>query len=124
MLHESPAICSRAQFVAPRLKPLHRLETGYESSSRDIRKVALWVGHSDIRTTEIYLRVHSSGTLEGWMRSKRRATGIASRALQSAGRSDRLAIRRAPHNQRFPLNGKRQNSNGKYCANEAGYQQI
>jgi site-specific recombinase XerD len=24
---------------------------------RDIRKVALWLGHADIRTTEIYLRV-------------------------------------------------------------------
>jgi len=26
-------------------------------ATRDIRKVALWLGHADIRTTEIYLRV-------------------------------------------------------------------
>ncbi|MNF15436.1 hypothetical protein D3C80_2180480 [compost metagenome] len=26
-------------------------------ATRDIRKVALWLGHADTRTTEIYLRV-------------------------------------------------------------------
>ena len=33
-------------------------------ATRDIRKVALWLGHSDIRTTEIYLRVDPSVKLE------------------------------------------------------------
>jgi integrase/recombinase XerD len=26
-------------------------------ATRDIRKVALWLGHADIRTTEVYLRM-------------------------------------------------------------------
>jgi integrase/recombinase XerD len=26
-------------------------------ATRDIRKVALWLGHADVRTTEIYLRL-------------------------------------------------------------------
>ncbi len=33
-------------------------------ATRDIRKVALWLGHSDLRTTEIYLRVDPSEKLE------------------------------------------------------------
>jgi integrase/recombinase XerD len=33
-------------------------------ATRDIRKVALWLGHSDIRTTEVYLRVDPSEKLE------------------------------------------------------------
>jgi integrase/recombinase XerD len=33
-------------------------------ATRDIRKVALWLGHSDIRTTEIYLRVDPTDKLE------------------------------------------------------------
>ncbi len=33
-------------------------------ATRDIRKVALWLGHTDIRTTEIYLRVDPSEKLE------------------------------------------------------------
>jgi site-specific recombinase XerD len=33
-------------------------------ATRDIRKVALWLGHADIRTTEIYLRVDASEKLE------------------------------------------------------------
>jgi site-specific recombinase XerD len=33
-------------------------------ATRDIRKVALWLGHADIRTTEIYLRVDAAQKLE------------------------------------------------------------
>jgi site-specific recombinase XerD len=33
-------------------------------ATRDIRKVALWLGHADMRTTEIYLRVDPSQKLE------------------------------------------------------------
>ena len=33
-------------------------------STGDIRKVALWLGHADIRTTEIYLRVDPAVKLE------------------------------------------------------------
>ena len=33
-------------------------------ATRDIRKVALWLGHSDMRTTEVYLRVDPSEKLE------------------------------------------------------------
>ena len=33
-------------------------------ATRDIRKVARWLGHSNIRTTEIYLRVDPSEKLE------------------------------------------------------------
>lgn len=33
-------------------------------ATRDIRKVALWLGHADIKTTEIYLRVDPTEKLE------------------------------------------------------------
>ena len=33
-------------------------------ATRDIRKVALWLGHADIRTTEMYLRLDPSEKLE------------------------------------------------------------
>ena len=33
-------------------------------ATRDIRKVALWLGHADVRTTEIYLQVDPSEKLE------------------------------------------------------------
>ena len=33
-------------------------------ATRDIRKVALWLGHADIRTTEVYLRTDPSEKLE------------------------------------------------------------
>ena len=33
-------------------------------ATRDIRKVALWLGHADVSTTEIYLRVDPSEKLE------------------------------------------------------------
>ena len=33
-------------------------------ATRDVRKVSLWLGHADLRTTEIYLRVDPSEKLE------------------------------------------------------------
>ncbi len=33
-------------------------------ATKDIRKVALWLGHADIRTTEVYLRMDPSEKLE------------------------------------------------------------
>lgn len=33
-------------------------------ATRDVRKVALWLGHSDMRTTEAYLRADPSEKLE------------------------------------------------------------
>ena len=33
-------------------------------ATRDIRKVAFWLGHADVRTTEIYLRLDPSEKLE------------------------------------------------------------
>ena len=33
-------------------------------ATHDIRKVALWLGHADIRTTEVYLRMDASEKLE------------------------------------------------------------
>jgi site-specific recombinase XerD len=33
-------------------------------ATRDIRKVSLWLGHADIRTTEVYLRMDPSAKLE------------------------------------------------------------
>jgi integrase/recombinase XerD len=33
-------------------------------ATHDIRKVALWLGHADIRTTEVYLRMDATAKLE------------------------------------------------------------
>ena len=33
-------------------------------ATHDIRKVALWLGHADVRTTEVYLHVDPSEKLE------------------------------------------------------------
>ena len=33
-------------------------------ATRDVRKVALWLGHADIRTTEVYLRMDATQKLE------------------------------------------------------------
>jgi integrase/recombinase XerD len=34
------------------------------AATHDIRKVALWLGHADIRATEVYLRMDPSEKLE------------------------------------------------------------
>jgi integrase len=59
----------------------------------DIRKVALWLGHADIRTTEIYLQVDPSEKLEtvqpmlppGLRRGRFNAPDALIAALCSAG---------------------------------------
>lgn len=33
-------------------------------ATRDVRKVSLWLGHADVRTTEVYLRIDPSEKLE------------------------------------------------------------
>jgi integrase/recombinase XerD len=33
-------------------------------ATRDVRKVALWLGHADIRTTDVYLRMDAAQKLE------------------------------------------------------------
>ena len=60
-------------------------------ATRDIRKVALWLGHADIRTTEIYLRVDPSEKLEAVEAVC--ATWLASWAIQSARRVDHVIVR-------------------------------
>jgi len=42
----------------------HSCAVNMLQATRDIRKVALWLGHADIRTTEIYLRMDASEKLE------------------------------------------------------------
>ena len=56
----------------------------------DIRKVALWLGHADIRTTEIYLQVDPSEKLETMQAVL--PPGLAPRPIQSPGRADRIPI--------------------------------
>jgi site-specific recombinase XerD len=49
-------------------------------ATRDIRKVALWLGHADVRTTEIYLRLDPSEKLEAMeavLPPTLRPTGVA-----------------------------------------------
>jgi hypothetical protein len=33
-------------------------------ATRDVRRVALWLGHADVRTTEVYLRMDATEKLE------------------------------------------------------------
>ena len=44
-------------------------------ATHDIRKVALWLGHADIRTTEVYRRMDPSEKLP--KRAFRRSCGAA-----------------------------------------------
>ena len=62
-------------------------------ATRDIRKVALWLGHADVRTTEIYLRIDPSEKLEaveavlppGLRRGKFKAPDALIASLMDAG---------------------------------------
>jgi integrase/recombinase XerD len=50
-------------------------------ATHDIRKVALWLGHADIRTTEVYRRMDPSEKLP--KRAFRRSCGAAGSKLQT-----------------------------------------
>jgi len=53
----------RGRSVSPHLLR-HSCAVIMLQATRDIRKVALWLGHADIRTTEVYLRMDPSEKLE------------------------------------------------------------
>ena len=65
--HVGKAAESYASLRGRRVSP-HQLRHGCAvvmlQATRDIRKVALWLGHADIRTTEVYLRIDPSEKLE------------------------------------------------------------
>lgn len=80
-------------------------------ATRDIRKVALWLGHADVRTTEAYLRVDPSEKLEaveavlppGLRRGRFKAPDALIAALLSPGAPNRIgrssarpALRQSP----------------------------
>ena len=56
-----PALGGRS--VTPHQLP-HSCAVLMLQATRDIRKVALWLGHADVRTTEAYLRVDPTEKLE------------------------------------------------------------
>jgi integrase/recombinase XerD len=69
ILHKhARAAAEKCQALHGRLVSPHQLRHGCAvvmlQATRGIRKVALWLGHADIRTTEIYLRVDPSEKLE------------------------------------------------------------
>jgi site-specific recombinase XerD len=53
----------RARSVSPH-QLRHSCAVIMLQATRDIRKVALWLGHADVRTTEVYLRMDPSEKLE------------------------------------------------------------
>jgi integrase/recombinase XerD len=59
-------------------------------ATHDIRKVALWLGHADIRTTEVYLRMDPSEKARG--SGSGRSARAAPRSVQGAGCIDRLFV--------------------------------
>lgn len=65
--HGAVAACSCPTLVGRTLTPhllRHSCAVLMLQATRDIRKVALWLGHADIRTTEVYLRMDPSEKLE------------------------------------------------------------
>lgn len=65
--HAVTAACSCPALVGRKLTPhllRHSCAVIMLQATRDIRKVALWLGHADIRTTEVYLRMDPSEKLE------------------------------------------------------------
>jgi integrase/recombinase XerD len=64
-VHKAAEICPslRGRSVSPH-QLRHSCAVIMLRATHDIRKVALWLGHSDIHTTEIYLRMDASEKLE------------------------------------------------------------
>ena len=65
--HAAKASESCASLRGRRISPhqlRHSCAVVLLQATRDIRKVALWLGHADIKTTEIYLRVDPTEKLE------------------------------------------------------------
>ncbi|GCC47442.1 hypothetical protein chiPu_0031518 [Chiloscyllium punctatum] len=56
-----PSLCNRS--ISPH-QLRHSCAVIMLQATHDIRKVALWLGHADIRTTEVYLRMDPSEKLE------------------------------------------------------------
>lgn len=83
-----PSLCGRT--VSPH-QLRHSCAVIMLQAARDIRKVALWLGHADIRTTEVYLRMDPREAGSG---RSRRPTGAAPRSVQGAGRVDRVSAGR------------------------------
>lgn len=57
-------------------------------ATHDVRNVTLWLGHADIRTTEVYLRMDLSEK-----RSRCRSAGTETGPLQGTRRTDRVFAR-------------------------------
>ena len=60
-------------------------------ATRDIRRVALWLGHADVRTTEIYLRADISDKLEAVEHVL--PLGLRRGAIQATRRADHFLVR-------------------------------
>lgn len=58
-------------------------------ATRDIRKVALWLGHADIRTTEVYLKMDPSEKLD--VIGGTPPAGSPAGTVQDPRRTDRVA---------------------------------
>ncbi|KAB2944858.1 MAG: tyrosine-type recombinase/integrase [Rhizobiaceae bacterium] len=62
---QAAAVCSslKGRHVSPH-QLRHSCALYLLQATRDVRKVSLWLGHADVRTTEVYLRVDPSEKLE------------------------------------------------------------
>ena len=59
--HTCVSLCGRS--ISPH-QLRHSCAVVMLQATRDVRKVALWLGHADIRTTEVYLRMDAAEKLE------------------------------------------------------------
>jgi integrase/recombinase XerD len=94
---ECPALVGRS--VSPH-QLRHSCAVMMLQATRDIRKVALWLGHADVRTTEIYLRLDPSEKLEAvesvlppaLRRGQFKASDTLIASLFNPGTSDPVAL--------------------------------